>query len=78
MKRGGELTSIEMAQKLDQINEPIIFVVGGSLGLENDLLKRYNKLSLSKLTFLHEMTKVVLLEQIYRSVAIIKGKNYHY
>ncbi|MFA4942309.1 MAG: 23S rRNA (pseudouridine(1915)-N(3))-methyltransferase RlmH [Patescibacteria group bacterium] len=67
-----------MAQKLDQINEPIIFVVGGSLGLENDLLKRYNKLSLSKLTFLHEMTKVVLLEQIYRSVAIIKGKNYHY
>lgn len=77
-ERGTELDSESMAQKLDKINDPIVFVIGGSLGLEKDLLERYEKLSLSKLTFLHEMTKVLLLEQIYRSVAIIKGKNYHY
>lgn len=77
-ERGAELTSVEMAQKLDKINEPIIFVVGGSLGLDSELLERHEKLSLSKLTFLHEMTKMVLLEQIYRSITIIKGKNYHY
>jgi 23S rRNA (pseudouridine1915-N3)-methyltransferase len=77
-ERGVELTSVEMAQKLDKINGPIIFVIGGSLGLEEGLLGRYERLSLSRLTFLHEMTKVVLLEQIYRSIAIISGKNYHY
>ncbi len=77
-ERGLELTSEELAVKLDKINEPIIFVIGGSLGLEPELLSRFEKLSLSRLTFLHEMTKVVLLEQIYRSSAIIKGKNYHY
>ncbi|MEI7620661.1 MAG: 23S rRNA (pseudouridine(1915)-N(3))-methyltransferase RlmH [Candidatus Falkowbacteria bacterium] len=77
-ERGVELDSIELSKKLDKINEPIIFVIGGSLGLEPELLARHEKISLSKLTFLHEMTKVVLLEQIYRSIAIIKGKNYHY
>ncbi len=77
-ERGVELDSEGIAKKLDKINEPIVFVIGGSLGLEKSLLERYEKLSLSKLTFLHEMTKVLLLEQIYRSIAIIKGKNYHY
>jgi 23S rRNA (pseudouridine1915-N3)-methyltransferase len=77
-ERGVELTSVEMAQKLDKINGPIIFVIGGSLGLEEGLLGRYEKLSLSRLTFLHEMTKVLLLEQIYRSIAIISGKSYHH
>jgi len=77
-ERGVELTSEDLAVKLDKINEPIIFVIGGSLGLEPELLSCFEKLALSRLTFLHEMTKVVLLEQIYRSIAIIKGKNYHY
>jgi len=77
-ERGTELSSEALAQKLDKIIEPMIFVIGGSLGLESGLLERFEKLSLSKLTFLHEMTKMLLLEQIYRSVAIIKGKNYHY
>lgn len=77
-ERGEEIDSVALSQKLETINEPIIFVIGGSLGLEPGLLSRYEKISLSRLTFLHEMTKMVLLEQIYRSVAISKGKNYHY
>lgn len=77
-EKGKEWNSVEMAQNLDQINQPIVFVLGGSLGLENGLLERYPRLALSRLTFLHEMAKVLLLEQIYRSVAIIKGKDYHY
>ena len=77
-ERGEELTSVEFAQKLDKINNEIIFVIGGALGFAPELLKRYAKISLSRLTFLHEMTKVILLEQIYRAATIIKGKNYHY
>jgi 23S rRNA (pseudouridine1915-N3)-methyltransferase len=77
-ERGEELTSVEFAQKLDKINSEIIFVIGGALGFAPDLLQHYQKFSLSKMTYLHEMAKVVLLEQIYRAVTIIKGKNYHY
>jgi 23S rRNA (pseudouridine1915-N3)-methyltransferase len=53
-------------------------VIGGALGLDFEVLADYNKLSLSKMTFLHEMTKVILLEQIYRALNIEKGKRYHY
>lgn len=77
-EKGEELDSIEFSQKIFSINEPIIFVVGGALGLDFEVLSDYKKLSLSKMTFLHEMTKVILLEQIYRALNIEKGKRYHY
>ncbi len=56
---------------------PISFVVGGFLGLGNEILDRADfVLSLSSMTFSHELARIVLLEQIYRSLTIIKGKNY--
>jgi 23S rRNA (pseudouridine1915-N3)-methyltransferase len=77
-ERGEELTSVELAQKLEKLSQPLVLVIGGSLGFSEELLNYYPKLALSKLTFLHEMTRVILLEQIYRAITIIKGKDYHH
>ena len=56
----------------------ITFVIGGSLGLGEALLKRANeRIKLSDLTFLHQMTRLILLEQIYRSFKIINHETYH-
>mgnify|MGYP003233397631 CR=1 FL=1 len=56
----------------------IQFVIGGSLGLHESLLKRADyKLSFSKMTFPHQLMRVILLEQIYRSYRIIAGEPYH-
>ncbi len=77
-EKGEELDSVEFSQRIFSINKPIIFVIGGALGLDFEILSGYKKMSLSKMTFLHEMTKIILLEQIYRAVSIEKGKKYHY
>ena len=54
------------------------FVIGGSLGLSDELRKRANeKMSLSKMTFTHQFTKVILLEQIYRAFKINNNETYH-
>lgn len=56
----------------------IIFLIGGSLGMSENLLKRADfKLSFSKMTFPHQLMRVVLLEQIYRSYRIMNGEPYH-
>ena len=56
----------------------IVFLIGGSLGLDQDLLKRADmKLSFSKMTFPHQMMRMVLLEQVYRGYRIMKGEPYH-
>lgn len=56
----------------------LTFVIGGPLGLSEDFLNRSDvTLSLSKMTFPHEMTKVILLEQIYRAFTILRGEKYH-
>lgn len=77
-ENGEELDSVAFSKKIFSINEPIIFVIAGALGFDFSILKTYPKISLSKMTFLHEMAKVILLEQIYRSTCIFKGKSYHY
>lgn len=77
-ENGEELDSVAFSKKIFSINEPIIFVIAGALGFDFSVLKTYPKISLSKMTFLHEMAKVILLEQIYRSTCIFKGKSYHY
>ncbi|MDX9779304.1 MAG: 23S rRNA (pseudouridine(1915)-N(3))-methyltransferase RlmH [Patescibacteria group bacterium] len=56
----------------------LVFVIGGSLGFEEDFLQNYQSLSLSALTFPHELARVILLEQLYRAFTINQGKNYHY
>ncbi len=56
----------------------LAFIVGGPLGISRDILDHcHEKLSLSKLTFTHEMSRIILLEQIYRAFTILKGTHYH-
>jgi len=77
-ENGQEFDSVSFSKKIFSVDQPIIFVIAGSLGFDFKILKDYNTLSLSKMTFLHEMAKVILIEQIYRAVNIEKGKRYHY
>jgi 23S rRNA (pseudouridine1915-N3)-methyltransferase len=79
---GKQLTSENLAEKIESLglegNSDIVFIIGGSLGLSGNVIKRSNfALSFSKMTFPHQLMKVVLLEQIYRSFRIIKGEPYH-
>jgi len=78
---GKEMNSLQFAQLLERKvmdhPYPVTFVVGGFLGLADRILKRANMLlSLSCMTFSHELTRVVLLEQIYRALSITKGRRY--
>lgn len=62
----------------DNKSNTITFIIGGSLGLDEDVLKRADyKLSFSKMTFPHQLMRVILLEQIYRSFRIINKHPYH-
>lgn len=65
-------------QKMVEGGSSISFVIGGSYGLSDDLKKRCNSsISLSKMTFLHQMARLILLEQIYRSFKILNNETYH-
>ena len=78
---GKQLDSIEFANKIDKLfisNSKIVFVIGGSLGLGSALLDRANyRLKLSDMTFLHQMTRLIILEQIYRGFKILNHETYH-
>lgn len=78
---GKQLTSIELSNKiedLEQTNPNITFIIGGSYGLDDEIKKISNfKLSFSKLTFPHQLFRVILLEQIYRSYKIKNNESYH-
>ncbi|MBU5311363.1 23S rRNA (pseudouridine(1915)-N(3))-methyltransferase RlmH [Tissierella carlieri] len=79
---GKQLSSEELSEKMadlmiNGIND-ITFVIGGSLGLSIDVMNRSNfKLSFSKMTFPHQLMRLILLEQIYRGWRIMKGEPYH-
>lgn len=80
--KGKNPTSDELAEKLENImvegNNHITFIIGGSLGLSKEVLSRSNyRLSFSKMTFPHQLMRLILLEQIYRSFRIIKNEPYH-
>lgn len=76
---GKELDSICLSSFIDSnISKNITFIIGGSNGLSDDVLKRTNySLSFSKLTFPHQLFRVLLLEQIYRSFKIMNNESYH-
>lgn len=79
---GKQLSSEELADKIEKLGvqgtSHIIFIIGGSIGLGKDVLNRSNfALSFSKMTFPHQLMRVILLEQIYRSYRIINGEPYH-
>lgn len=78
---GKELTSPELSKKIEEIlivNSNITFVIGGSYGISEILKKKASfHLSFSKLTFPHQLFRVLLLEQIYRAFKIINNESYH-
>ena len=79
---GKMMSSEELAQKMDRLavegTSQITFIIGGSLGLSRKVLERADfLLSFSKMTFPHQLMRVILLEQIYRSYRIITGQPYH-
>lgn len=76
---GKELDSICLSSFIDSnISKNITFIIGGSNGLSDEVLKRANySLSFSKLTFPHQLFRVLLLEQIYRSFKIMNNESYH-
>lgn len=79
---GKMLTSEEMAEKIEKLGvqgtSHITFIIGGSIGLSKAILKRSDyALSFSKMTFPHQLMRVILLEQIYRSYRIMNHEPYH-
>ena len=78
-EKGKCFNSLELADFLHSFDaSKLTLVIGGALGFSEDLKTKYKKISLSALTFPHQMSQIILLEQIYRSVTISKNKNYHY
>lgn len=68
----------ELNQRMTQGQSDFVFVIGGSNGLHQDVLQRSNyALSFSKMTFPHQMMRVVLIEQVYRAFKIMRGEAYH-
>ncbi len=79
---GKQLTSEELADKIERLGvqgtSHIMLIIGGSIGLGEEVLRRSDfALSFSKMTFPHQLMRVILLEQIYRSYRIISGEPYH-
>ena len=79
---GKKLTSEKLAEKIDSLGiggtSHLVFLIGGSLGMSDRLLKRADYLlSFSDMTFPHQLMRVILLEQVYRSYRIIHGEPYH-
>jgi len=80
--RGKYYSSIEISQLIDQASiygsKNIVFIVGGSLGVDDNVLKRANAVwKLSNNTFPHGIVRMLVLEQIYRSYRILNNQNYH-
>ncbi|MGN1191740.1 MAG: 23S rRNA (pseudouridine(1915)-N(3))-methyltransferase RlmH [Dorea sp.] len=79
---GRQLSSEELAEKIEKLGiqgiSHIIFIIGGSIGLGKAVLDKSDfALSFSKMTFPHQLMRVILLEQVYRSYRIINGEPYH-
>ncbi|MBW4828310.1 MAG: 23S rRNA (pseudouridine(1915)-N(3))-methyltransferase RlmH [Clostridiaceae bacterium] len=80
--KGKNFSSEEFSKKIEDITlggtNDITFIIGGSLGLSEEMLNKSNlKLSFSKMTFPHQLIRMILLEQIYRGFRIMKGEPYH-
>lgn len=80
--QGKELNSEALSEKIHLLGvsgkSDLVFIIGGSIGLSEEVLARADfKLSFSKMTFPHQMMRVILLEQIYRSFKIMRNEQYH-
>ena len=78
-EHGQSLTSEAFARVLDECDRRMVFVVGGAFGFTDEVRERADLvLSLSPMTFTHEMARLVLAEQLYRAATILAGKKYHH
>jgi 23S rRNA (pseudouridine1915-N3)-methyltransferase len=82
-ERGNTFTSLEWAahlqKKINYEGKDIVFVIGGAYGFSQKVYQRAgSKISLSKMTFSHQIIRVIFLEQLYRAFTIMKGEPYHH
>ena len=81
--RGKEYTSVELAKviqdKISYTGKDMVYVIGGAYGFSDAVYQRANsKISLSRMTFSHQMVRAIFVEQIYRAFTIMKGEPYHH
>lgn len=82
-ERGKEYSSIEFAKviqdKISYVGKDMVYVIGGAYGFSDAVYQRANsKISLSRMTFSHQMVRAIFVEQIYRAFTIMKGEPYHH
>ena len=82
-ERGKEYTSVELAKviqdKISYVGKDMVYVIGGAYGFSDAVYQRANsKISLSRMTFSHQMVRAIFVEQIYRAFTIMKGEPYHH
>lgn len=82
-EKGKEFDSVQFASFIEkhmvQSTKSMVFVIGGPYGFSNDIYERANfKLSLSKMTFSHQLIRLIFTEQLYRAFTIIRGEPYHH
>lgn len=82
-EHGKEYTSVDFAsilqRKISLEGKDMVFVIGGAYGFSEDVYKRANsKISLSKMTFSHQMVRAIFTEQLYRAFTIMRGEPYHH
>ena len=82
-ERGKEYTSVEFSREIERLlgggGKNLVFVIGGAFGFSDAVYARCDgKLSLSKMTFPHQMVRTIFAEQLYRAFTIIKGEPYHH
>lgn len=82
-ERGKEYTSLEFSKvlqdKISYIGKDIVFVIGGAYGFSDEVYRRADsKMSLSRMTFSHQMVRAIFAEQIYRAFTIMRGEPYHH
>ena len=82
-EHGKEFTSVEFAKilqdKISYVGKDIVFVIGGAYGFSDEVYRRAgSKMSLSRMTFSHQMVRAIFAEQIYRAFTIMRGEPYHH
>ena len=82
-ERGKEFSSVEFAKviqdKISYVSKDMVYVIGGAYGFSDAVYQRANsKISLSRMTFSHQMVRAIFVEQIYRAFTIMKGEPYHH
>ena len=82
-EHGKEFRSVEFStwveQKMQMVSKRLVFVIGGPYGFSQEVYGRANeKISLSKMTFSHQMLRLIFVEQLYRAMTIMRGEPYHH